>query len=191
MELSAFILAGGKSTRMGRDKAALTLDGRILLTIMHDLANSVTPQVRICGPRDRFGADAIEDIFPECGPLGGIHAALAATNTELNLFLAVDIPFVTPDFLKFLVEEARRGAAVVTVPFTEGRYQTLCAVYRREFGALAEQLLRKGRHKIDRLFAETSVRQIGEEEMTKLAFDPRMFDNLNTPEDFERAQLRT
>ncbi|MGH9522682.1 MAG: molybdenum cofactor guanylyltransferase [Terriglobales bacterium] len=191
MEVTAFILAGGKSTRMGRDKAALTLNGRMLLTIMHELAWSVTERVRTCGPRDRFGADAIEDIYPDCGPLGGIHAALAASETELNVILAVDIPFVRPDFLRFLVEEAERGTAVVTVPYTEGRFQPLCAVYRREFGALAEQLLQKGRHKIERVFGETSVQQIGEDELTKLAFDVRMFDNLNTPEDFERAQQRT
>lgn len=190
-QVTAFILAGGKSSRMGRDKASLKLNGRMLLTIMLDLAQSAAQQVRVCGSRERFGADAVEDVFPNCGPLGGIHAALASSESEWNLVLAVDLPFVTPEFLNFLVAEAQRSQAVVTVPITDGRYQPLCAVYRREFGGIAESSLRRGWNKIDPLFAETTVRKIEDAELNKLAFDARMFDNLNTPEDFDRAQQRT
>ena len=77
-EVSAFILAGGKSTRMGADKAFVLLKGRTLLARMLEAARSLTSHVRIVGDPAKYGAFApvVHDIFPACGPLGGIHAAL-------------------------------------------------------------------------------------------------------------------
>ena len=94
--VTAFILAGGKSTRMGTDKAFVEYDGRTLLARALDLARSVTPDVRIVGSAEKFApfAPVVEDIFCDCGPLGGIHAALRSSPTELNVMLAVDTPFV-------------------------------------------------------------------------------------------------
>jgi len=189
-QVSAFVLAGGKSSRMGRDKAMLSLQGRTLLVVTEDLARTVAQDVRIVGPPKKYGPDAIEDLYPDRGPLGGIHAALTVTKTDLNLMLSVDTPFVAPKFLTFLVSEAVRGGTTVTVPFVGERFQPLCAVYRREFLSVAESALQAGKNKIDPLFCHTTVRRIDEAELMRLAFDPRMFDNLNTPEDFARAQNR-
>ena len=88
-DLTAFILAGGKSTRMGTDKAFVDYDGRTLLLRALDLARSVATDVRIVGSKEKFAAfgPVVEDIFRDCGPLGGIHAALRASPTELNLML--------------------------------------------------------------------------------------------------------
>src|SRR5215469_2143568 len=104
-DVSAFILAGGRSTRMGTDKAFVMLDGRTLLARMLELARSVCADVRIVGDRTKFGAFAavVEDIFPTCGPLGGIHAALRSSKTDLNLIFAVDIPFLSTEFLQFMI----------------------------------------------------------------------------------------
>src|SRR3954466_8647373 len=135
-QVSAFVLAGGKSSRMGRDKAMLTLGGQTLLQRAQELARTITTQVRLVGSRERYGPEAIEDVYVERGPLGGIHAALSSTTTGLNLVLAVDTPFVPPEFLQFLVDEAERSETTVTVPSLDGRFQPLCAVYRREFLAL-------------------------------------------------------
>src|SRR6267378_5266072 len=79
-DVTAFILAGGKSTRMGTDKAFAALDGRTLLARALDLARSVAPDVRVVGDAAKFAAFApvVEDVFRDCGPLGGIHAALRA-----------------------------------------------------------------------------------------------------------------
>ena len=75
-DVTAFILAGGKSTRMGADKAFVEYDGRTLLARALDLARSITHDVRIVGSPERFApfAPVVEDIFRDCGPLGGIHA---------------------------------------------------------------------------------------------------------------------
>jgi len=187
---------------MGRDKAFLLLDGRTLVERMLELARSVTAEVQIVGPRAKFAhlAPVIEDTYAGRGPLAGIHAALTASACELNLILALDTPFLDPRFLRYLVEAAIPAAVsaanfppqlpLVTFPRAAGQSQPLCAVYRRAFAAVAESSLRQGRYKIDPLFATVPCREIGEPELRRLAFDPQMFDNLNTPDEWEQARKR-
>src|SRR5260370_14898579 len=103
--VTAFVLAGGKSTRMGADKAFLRVHDTTLLERAVGIATLAADAVYICGPREKFGTEAIEDIFPAFGPLGGIHAALKSSQSELNLVLAVDLPFVEADFLRYLLRK--------------------------------------------------------------------------------------
>ncbi len=177
---------------MGHDKALLELDGKSLLARALELAAAVSANVFIVGPKERFvpHTRVIEDIFPEQGPLAGIHSALSHSQSELNLVLAVDTPFMLAEFLRYLLEQARGTRAVVTVPHANGAWQPLCAVYRPAFRPLAEQALKARRNKIDPLFAATTIRAIDEEEIKRLAFDLRMFDNLNTPAEWQRALRR-
>jgi molybdenum cofactor guanylyltransferase len=188
-DLAAFILAGGQSARMGADKAFVTLDGRTLLARALELARAVTSDVRIVGEAAKFRAFApvVEDMFYGCGPLGGIHAALRASSAPLNLMLAIDVPFVSPALLNFLVAEARRSEAIVTVPRVAGGFQPLCAGYRREFADLAERALRSGRYKIDALFDPQRTQVIGEDDLLARGFPAGMFRNLNTPEELAQA----
>ena len=189
-DLTAFILAGGHSRRMGRNKAFLELGGHTLLDRALELANAVAPAVRIVAPQENFLtiARTIEDVFPDCGPLGGIHAALACTATELNLVLAVDSPFVEADFLTYMIAQASQVSALVTVPKAGKGLQPLCAVYRRDFHEVAERALKKKKNKIDALFADVETRVIAEPEITRMGFSVKMFQNLNTPEEFAKAE---
>jgi molybdenum cofactor guanylyltransferase len=188
-DVTAFVLAGGKSTRMGKDKAFLEFRGRILLARAVELAAGAGQEVRIVGDPRKFAAfgKVIEDIYRERGPLAGIHAALNSSATELNLMLAVDLPFVQPDFLKYLISVARETKALVTVPRAGDGLQPLCGVYRREFAQVAEQSLARGKNKIDALFAEVETRIVGPEEISHAGFSGQVFRNLNTPEEVEKA----
>jgi len=195
-DLSAFVLAGGKSSRMGSDKAFLELNGSTLLARALSLAKAVTKNLSIVGTREKFESierelqvPVIEDVYRGQGPLAGIHAALRGTRTELNLVISVDMPFLESRFLEFLVTQARSCDAVVTVPRANGSFQPLCAIYRPQFREVAQRALDQGNNKIGALFSasEVSVRIIEEDEIRKLAFDPAMFHNLNTPEDLRRA----
>jgi len=190
--LNAFVLAGGKSSRMGTDKAFVELNGQTLLQRTLELVRPIGQKVWILGSRQKFGPyrTVIEDEFLNHGPLGGIHAALRATDEELNLILAVDMPFVESGFLEYLAKCAKETAAVVTAPRAEGRWQPLCAVYRREFAVLAEQALQADKNKIDPLFSVVAVRAIEDTELRGKGFSPEMFRNLNTPEEVE-AMRRT
>ena len=188
-DLSAFILVGGKSTRMRTDKAFVILDGRTLLARALDLSRCVTPDVRIVGDPAKFArfAPVVEDVFRDCGPLGGIHAALRVSRAELNVILAVDVPFVSATLLEWLIKRARDSAAIVTVAQAGGGWQPLCAIYRPEFAEVAEQALREGRYRIDALFAAARTLAIGEEELASAGFSSSMFRNLNTREELEAA----
>jgi len=192
-DVTAFILAGGKSIRMGKDKAFLEFKGRILLARALELAAGVAKDVRIVGDPSKFAAfgRVIEDIYCEHGPLGGIHAALKSSSTELNLMLAVDLPFVAPNFLKYLVSVARDGNAVVTVPRASDGLQPLCAVFRRGFVEVAEQSLAQGKNKIDALFSNVDTRIVEPETLSHAVFSSEIFRNLNTPEEFEKAAKMT
>lgn len=185
--ISAFVLAGGKSTRMGVDKASLWLDSKTLLEIAIEKARCLTAEARVVGPQKKFGPQAIEDIFPERGPLGGIHAALQSSTSELNLILAVDMPFIETGFLEYLLREAARSPAAVTVPRSAQGWQPLCAVYRQSFHKPAERALLAGQNKIDALFPHLQIRVVEEEEITRAGFAAKMFDNLNTPQDWARV----
>jgi molybdopterin-guanine dinucleotide biosynthesis protein A len=187
-DLTAFILAGGRSTRMGTDKAFVKYDGRTLLARTLNLARSITPMVFIVGSREKFAqyAPVVEDIFCDCGPLGGIHAALKTSSTELNLMLAVDTPFISSAFLQYLINQAQGAPeATVVVPRGGGRRQPLCAIYRREFADVAEIALRAGQNRIDRLFDEVRTRVLELEDLEAAGFSTTLFRNLNTPEELE------
>jgi molybdopterin-guanine dinucleotide biosynthesis protein A len=193
-DLTAFVLAGGKSTRMGSDKAFLPWGDGTLLSHAMKLVAAVTPRTRIVGAPKKFAGFGvvIEDIYRDRGPLGGIHAALSNASTDLNLMLAVDLPLVETRFLQFMVGLAKETeAAVVTLPRADGVLQPLCAVYRREFVKPAEEALRANRNKIDPLFAEVKTRIIEEDEFTLAGFSVGMFRNLNTPEQWKEEQRRS
>jgi len=212
-ELTGFVLAGGKSSRMGTDKAALSLGGRTLLETALTVVRSVAKEVFILGSPEIYGScgPTIADIFPGCGPLGGIHAALShvakisqTTNPaqaqpaepqhpspKLSLILAVDTPFITVEFLNYLAERATASGAVVTTPEIDAYPQPVCTVYSLDFLPIAEQALKAGNYKIVPLFPKDKTLLITEAEVRRFAFPAEMFENLNTPEDLDRARRRS
>ena len=191
-DVSAFVLTGGKSERMGNDKALLRLpSGTTLLEHALAVASAVAGEVGIVGPKQRYGTYAwageiVEDIFPDRGPLGGIHAALSASQTDWNVMLAVDLPQVTSDLLLWMLKMARAAGKEVTVASVAGGLHPLCGVYRKSFKARAEEGLQAGRNKVAANFDPASLRVISEEEVRAAGFSPEMFTNVNTPEEFQK-----
>jgi molybdenum cofactor guanylyltransferase len=175
---------------MGEDKAFLQLGCQTLLARALAAAATVAQEVRIVGDPQQFlpFGRVVQDVFLARGPLGGIHAALRQSESELNLVLAVDLPFVESRFLEYLLATACQCAAVVTVPRTAAGWQPLCAVYRREFAAPAERALQKGKNRLDALFSQVETRAIGDEELARMGFSSRMFRNLNTPAEWANAK---
>jgi len=189
-DLTAYVIAGGQSRRMGKDKAFLPWGRGTLLTHAVELASQVTADVKIVGDPRKFAnaTNVIADIYSGCGPLGGIHAALTHSTTPFNLMLAVDIPLIDPRFLLFMAGLARNSQAMVLVPRSKEGSQPLCAIYHNDFVEVAEKALSSGEYKIDPLFAKVEVRAIEAEELRRAGFSDAMFRNLNTPEDWEAVQ---
>jgi molybdenum cofactor guanylyltransferase len=171
---------------MGVDKALLSFRDQTLLARAQDIATAAAGKVVIVGPRERYAAygEVVEDLYPGCGPLGGIHAALRATETELNLVLSVDMPLMTAEFLRWLLERAGEAPELIVVPDALGGQQPLCAVYRRSLLSFVEQALQDGDYKIGHLFSHAPTRYIPEGEMRNAGFTPEVFRNVNTAEEY-------
>ncbi len=175
---------------MGVDKAFLPFRGRPLLEHTLAILRRVCPSVTVVGDPTKFSSygPVVADIFAGCGPLAGIHAGLKSSSSDCNLFLAVDMPFVSAELLTFLYAVAEQSDAQVVVPRTARGLQPLCAVYRRSFAAAAEQFLQAGKYKIDAVFAGLAVRVVEEAELVAHGFSERVFFNVNTPADLEEAE---
>jgi molybdopterin-guanine dinucleotide biosynthesis protein A len=133
--VEGFVLAGGRSSRMGRDKALLQVGGRSLVERALDKLRSIgVAAPRIAGARTDLSSHApvVSDLHPGCGPLSGIEAALSSTSQPLNLFLPVDMPLLPPQFLSWMLLRAEITGALATVPRINGQPQPLCAVYHRD-----------------------------------------------------------
>lgn len=141
--MNAFVLAGGASSRMGRDKALLDFGRRPLIEHALALLRGLDLDPRICGSRPDLApfAPVVPDNHPGSGPLAGLEAALSASCSDLSLFLPVDLPLIPPAFLRWMMDRAAITHAVATLPLFGGRPQPLCAVYsRRLLGGLHEAL---------------------------------------------------
>lgn len=174
---------------MGTDKALLPFGEKTLLQLALEKAKLVSPTAIIVGARERYGCygEVIEDRFSGCGPLGGIHAALCATQTDLNLVTSVDMPLMTANFLGWLLETAASGQELAIVPETRQRLQPLCAVYRRAANCVIEQALLLNEFKVSAVFTRIPTRYVPEDEMIAAGFLPEIFINLNTPAEYAAA----
>jgi len=177
---------------MGTDNALLPFGGENLLQLALSKAKEISPVPIIVGARERYASygQVIEDRFPSCGPLGGIHAALCATQTDLNLVLSVDMPLLTADFLTWLVKLAASRKELAFVPETQGKRQPLCAVYRRAARCVIEHALNMGDFKVDHVFPLLPTRYLSEDELIAATFSPEIFLNVNTPVEYESVSSR-
>lgn len=147
-DFAVAILAGGRSARMGRDKAQLVFEGRTLLARQVALAWALNPTaVWVTGRTDEelggLRARGVSDAQPGQGPLGGLAAVLAASNAAQVLVLAVDMPALTEGFLRRLL--AARTPGVGVVPLTARGWEAVAAVYPRELAPLVQAALAAGR----------------------------------------------
>ncbi len=201
--MNAFVLAGGQSTRMGRDKAMLPLGGRPLIEHALDKLRALGFSPRIVGSRSDLAAFAavVPDRHPQAGPLGGIEAALAASDTEQNFFLPVDLPWLPLEFLRWMIDRANGTEALATIPRLQGRPQPLCAVYGKALLPYAQAALvaddAKVMRAVERAANATGLRIDSFDVETVAAAQSweqplplrRWFENINTPADFKKAAL--
>jgi len=193
-DVEAFILAGGRSSRMGRDKALLRLgEDTFVERIAGALASLAGESVKIVGARSteaRGGLPVVEDVYKNCGALGGLHAALASAKHNWVMVVACDLPFVTSELLHRLARLRENFQAVVPVQ-TDNRLQPLCALYRREPCLhKAHELLKRGELRPRVLIEEVRTRRVTPDEWFDLEGAESFFMNVNTPEDFARALER-
>jgi len=189
MCVSAVILAGGASRRMGRDKAWMEIGGRSLLQIARDKARALgVAEIFISGrpgvDYSALGCPVLLDLEPDAGPLGGVERGLQACSAPLLLVLAVDLPCLTADFLGRLLA----GCDYLTgaVPKPGGRLQPLAAIYPRRCHALALDALVNCRRSAS-AFAEACLRERAVRLVRVKSADEALFANWNSPDDCRQA----
>jgi molybdenum cofactor guanylyltransferase len=175
---------------MGSDKAFLQLGDKTFIQRACELAESVADSFAIVGTPEKLSSfgPVIPDIHPNRGPLGGLYSALSASQTDLNLILAVDLPLLTRDFLLSFRTLADSEPVMAVVPRVGNRLQPLCAFYPRHGATEAERLLASGLNKLEAFFEKIPFRVLEEDEILRLGGSPEMFLNVNSPEDYERAK---
>ena len=194
MELTAVILVGGKSTRLGQDKVFVEIGGqpmiqrvvgRLQAVAAHFVLVAAEP---VADPQARYGvpALAVADRYPGKGSLGGLYSGLAAAPTEWAFVMAVDMPFVNPALVDYLAK-LTDGYDLV-LPIVAGRPEPAHALYSKrclepiEHKILSDQLKMIGFHD------QVRVRQVNERDLRRHDPELRSFLNINRPSDLERAR---
>ena len=189
MNFSAVILAGGKSSRMGRDKALLEISGQTLLARQIEIVRAAgAVEVFISGRADvdysAFEGRLLQDNFPEAGPLAGIESALAAANNPLLLVLAVDLLAMNADFLRRLMTHCSANSGAV--PRVAGDIEPLVACYPKTAHPLAVQMLGRNQCAV-KYFAGAVVSSGLAVWLDLTESDRQLFKNGNRPADLPSA----
>ena len=187
MQTAGFVLAGGASSRMGRNKAFLMQGGRTLIEIAADAVRQAAGSVTIIGSPEvfqEFALPVIPDRRPGCGPLAGIETALFHTTADWNLIVACDMPRLDPQVLGRILAEAQARPDVICVlpESAAGRVEPLCAVYRRTALSIISNSLNNGVRKVREALEGSPVYRL------HMANDP-VFQNVNTPEEWQQYHL--
>jgi len=196
---AAIILAGGQSRRMGTDKALLPLPGNEDVTFVEHLASmliSLCREVLVVAhdathatsyPLSKLpGVRVVTDQVPDYGPLMGLYSGLSAMQATHALVVAVDMPFVQPALVSFLLSQPLTDASVV--PVVNDVPQVLLAVYPRTVLSLIEERMRQGRRDPRCLLEVAAVQYIEEAQLRRVDPQLRSFVNVNTPEELREIR---
>ena len=194
--IAGYTLAGGRSTRFGRDKALVEVGGRPMLERMIELLRRVTKQVKIVAVPSKyaaFGAEIVEDRWPGEGPLGGIITALedaaqSPTGYEWNLIVSCDMPFLTEDWLQFLANRAAKSNAQVVFPHSASGPEPLCACWQTGAAVKLRSGFARGVRKVTEGIALLRAEVLDEADWKRFDSAGRLFWNMNTAEDYEEAR---
>lgn len=191
VDVTGIILAGGKSSRMGQNKALLDFGGRSIIEHTVDLFKPLFQEVIIVtnSPSEYENLDVriVTDIFPGKGSLGGIYTGLFYSSNKYSFIASCDMPFLKGDLIEFLV--SLRDNYDVIVPCPKSGREPIHAVYSKRCLKPIETLIEKGDLRIIGFYPEVNVREVSEEEFAP--FNPELsFMNVNTSEEYEEALRR-
>lgn len=200
--LTVLILAGGRSTRMGRDKAWLELAGAPLVeqvaTRLLPLAREIIFSANDPGAFDELirrlplPAKVAVDVHGDAGPLAGLHAGLSAATNNLVFAVATDMPFVNRRLVEVMAVACRQADAVVPrvqVPgFAMPQPEPLHALYRKSCLPAIEAALNSGRRRVASFLEDVDVCYLDEDVLRQVDPELRSFRNVNTPDDWAQAE---
>ena len=189
-KISGVILAGGKSRRMGCDKAFLSLDGQTLIETVLENVQALAAEVIIVTNTPHqyahLAARLVPDIHRGVGVLGGVHSGLTAATYERSLVVGCDMPFLNRSLLRYLASLSAQYEVVV--PCVDGLLEPLHAIYSRSCLPLIEREIGAGRWQAFSFYPRARVRYVDRDEFAHLDPELASLRNVNTPEDWHEAQ---
>ncbi len=187
-KISAFIIAGGKSSRFGEDKAVFLYRGKPLIERVIDVIRPVFNRIAIIGDNaekfDYLGLPSHRDIIPGIGPLGGLYTALRVADTGRVFIFACDMPGLNIGLIRYMVEHSEN--VDVVIPVVGGFYEPLHAIYSKSCITPIETLIQEGKRQIFRFFDQVTIRQISADEIREYANPAEVFKNINYRIDAEQ-----
>jgi len=191
-----YVLAGGGSTRFGRDKALVEMDGTPMLLRMRTLLGEITKQVNVIAAPTKYaalGITGIADRWDGQGPLAGIITALlttkqASSEAQWNLIVGCDMPFLTREWLAYLVARAQASSAEVVAPQSAQGLEPLCACWRTTAAGKLQTAFDEGVRKITQAMKRLQMEALDEADWKRFDATGRLFWNMNTAADYDEAR---
>jgi len=187
--MTGIVLAGGRSSRMGRDKSVLPWqNSNLVQTVIRKVAQVCEDIVLVSNqPRNvPHGVRVVGDIIPDMGPLGGIHAGLTHAKHSFAFVTACDMPYIVPEAISFLLQQAGEEWDVV-IPTNGDQFEPMFAVYRKTCIPAIEAMLKDNRRQIIGFFSLIRLKKIDVSCLRQFDKELTMFTNINTAEEYERA----
>jgi molybdopterin-guanine dinucleotide biosynthesis protein A len=191
--ITIVLQAGGKSTRMGKDKALLPFLGIPLIKRLRDRFSALGEELLVI-TNDFSGYEDLavplyKDIIPDRGALGGLYTALSISKNPLVGVIAADLPFASPALMAYLMKTLLSSDAEAVIPSTEKGLEPLHAVYRRDTSLpLVKKAIDQDMWRVNSWFDQAEILILTPEETWKITSSKYTFLNLNTPEDLQKAE---
>lgn len=180
---NAYILAGGKSSRMGTDKGLLLIDGKAMIQYVIEQLQPIFPKVIIVSNNleyEKFGLEVIPDLIKDIGPAGGIYTALHHSNAQWNFIVSCDMPFITKEAIEFIFK-TRKESQIVLLKNQEN-VEPLFGIYATNCETVWLQLIHQKTIKLQEMVLQFNLQTIAVED--NIIFNQSFFKNINTKADF-------
>jgi len=183
--ISAFILAGGQSSRMGQDKGLMPFNGKLMIEHSIDTLKTIVIDIFIVSNNpiyNQFNLPLLSDITPNKGPAGGIYTALSHSKTEHNLILSCDTPFVNQQLIQYLLD--RHESFDITIPKINEKKHPLIGIYNKTCKSFYKKSIEDNTLKLDLINQQLKYNVVT---IDPLIFSPKLFHNINTPQDLKQT----
>ncbi len=188
-QLSIAIMAGGKSSRMGRDKAFVRFQGRPMIEIVKEHVSGLGDELILITNKPteyaHLNLPMYSDLYKDHGPLAGIYTAVIKAAHPHTLIVACDMPWLNPDLLNYMITQ--RHTADIVIPRWQKFPEPLHAIYSKACLAPIQENLEAKQLKITRFFNKVTVNYLDKETIEQVGGNGRSFANINTPQELENT----
>jgi molybdopterin-guanine dinucleotide biosynthesis protein A len=185
-EITGIILAGGKSSRMGKDKGTCSFKNKPLVEYAIEALKPFCGELLLSANNiesyNKYTIEVVPDEISSIGPLGGMFTCLKKSKTRHNIILSCDTPFITMDLIKYIIENIDSKNKIIAPLHRQNFIEPLCAYYSKDLIPVFEEFIENKNYKLLKILNSVELKTLRID--SSLGFySPKLFNNLNTPED--------